>query len=320
MFLDCHHLGHETADIMASKIIDSLLASGLSLEKMITISRDNPSVMKCLDKKFKEKAEAEGNPRVISSPDFCHPAHTALREGVKEFGSDLEKFLIDVFTFFKLSTARREDHLMIRGIFEENEQFFLRYVSSRWLSTGPVAERIVDHWSSLKEYFLTYLPSQNNQSSKEAVGTIRYQDIVKILKPGQDVKNLARLHFLIHVCKLNKPFLLILQNEKPKIHVLYLECVNLIITYINIVCDPGKIDNLSGRKISQLNFNSSSLLLPVARCFFGACTEKELGCLPEDESKQLRKEVPLSRQLIISSLTSLSRTGSSWISSFLTQT
>ena len=44
---------------MASKIIDSLLASGLSLEKMITISRDNPSVMKCLDKKFKEKAEAE---------------------------------------------------------------------------------------------------------------------------------------------------------------------------------------------------------------------------------------------------------------------
>ena len=291
MFLDCHHLGHETADIMASKIIDSLLASGLSLEKMITLSRDNPSVMKALDKLFREKAEAEGNPRVLSSPDYLHPCHTALREGMKELGSNLEKFLVDVYTFFKLSTARREDLLKVREIFEENDEFFHRYVSSRWLTTGPVAERLVEHWSSLREYFLTYLPSQRDQSSKDAIATVRYQDIVGILKPGEDIKNLARLHFLIHVCKLNKHFLLLLQSEKPKIHVLYIECVKLISIYINIVCDSSKIDpNLSGRKISQLNFHRSGLILPVSRCFFGASTEKDLGALSENVSQQLRSE------------------------------
>ena len=159
MFFDCHHLGHETADIMANKIIASLEESGLGLQKLITISRDNPTVMRALDNKMTEKAEADGNPKVLSFPDYLNPAHTALREGMKELGSDIEKFLVNVHGFFKLSTARREDVLKIREIFEENDQFFLRFVSSRWLTTGPVAERLVEHWASLREYFLTFLPN-----------------------------------------------------------------------------------------------------------------------------------------------------------------
>ena len=69
MFFDCHHLGHETADIMVLKIISSLEESGLGLDKLITLSRDNPTVMKALDRKIREKAEADGNPKVLSFPD-----------------------------------------------------------------------------------------------------------------------------------------------------------------------------------------------------------------------------------------------------------
>ena len=82
MFLDCHHLGHETAQIMEDKIIASLQESGLNLNKLITLSRDNPTVMRSLDNKLKERAEADGNPKVFSFPDYLHPTHTALREGM----------------------------------------------------------------------------------------------------------------------------------------------------------------------------------------------------------------------------------------------
>ena len=265
MFFDCHNLGHETADIMAVKIVESLEESGLSLKKLITLSRDNPTVMKALDRKLREKAESIGNPRVLNFPDYLHPTHTALREGMKELGSDLENFLVNVHGFFKLSTGRREDMLKVREIFEENDQFFIRFVSSRWLSTGPVAERIVEHWASLGEYFLTFIPSKNDQSSKDAMDTVRYTEIVGFLKPSNNQKNLARMKFLIYLCKVNTPFLLTYQSEKPKIHRLYTDCMNLVVTYMNLICEPSKIPS-SGSELSQFNFKESGLLLPSSKC------------------------------------------------------
>ena len=208
---------------------------------------------------------------------------------MKELGSDIEKFLVNVHGFFKLSTARREDILAIRELFEENDQFFLRFVSSRWLSTGPVAERLVEHWASLREYFLTFLPNQRDQSSKEATDTVRYQEIVQFLKPGKDVKNLARIQFLIHLCKLNKHFLLVFQREKPEIHMVFLECIELVSSYMKLICQIDKIVN-SGVKLSQYNWKDSSLFLPLSKCFFGAGAEKEILKIKEEDRKEIRLE------------------------------
>ena len=289
MFLDCHHVGHETADIMENKIITSLKECGISLCKLITLSRDNPTVMKSLDRKMKEKAEADGNPKVLSFPDYLHPTHTALREGMKQLGSDIEQFLVNAHGFFKLSTSRREDVLKLREIFEENDQFFIRFVSSRWLTTGPVAERVVQHWQSLTEYILTFLPSQDDKCSKDAMETLRYQQMKVFLKPANNQKNLARLHFLIHLCKLNSPFLHVFQSEKPKIHVLYLECIGLINSYMNIICKPNKVV-ADGTTLSQLNFKDSSLLLQLSSCFFGSGAEKEMLMLEGDKKEHIRHE------------------------------
>ena len=289
MFFDCYHLGHETADIMVEKITLSLQKSGLGLDKMITLSRDNPTVMKALERKLGEKAKLAGNPGMLSFPDYLHPGHSGLREGMKDLGSDIEKFLVDAHAFFKLSTSRRWEILKIREMIMENDQFFLRFVRSRWLTTGPVAERLVEHWASLREYILTFLPSQNDQSSKETMNTVRYQDMVQFLKPGQDVKNLARLQFLIFLCKLNKPFLTVFQSEKPKIHLLYLECLNLIKVYMKLICHPDKVA-YNGPKISKLTFKEFGLLLPLSKCFFGAGAEKEILKLPEDDRLLIRTD------------------------------
>ena len=260
------------------------------MDKLITLSRDNPTVMRALDRKIRERAEATGNPRVLDFPDYLHPTHTALREGMKELGSDLEKFLVNVDGFFKLSTARREDMLALREAFEENDQFFLRYVSSRWLSTGPVAARVVEHWKSLTEYFLTFIPAQTDSSSKDAMDTARYREIVAMLKPANNQKNLTMFNFLIYLCKMNEPFLQVFQSEKPKVHRLYIDCIALIEAYMNIICKRDDVPYDNGVKLSQINMSEAGLLLSPSECFFGPGAEKEMRKLSEEKKQQIRKE------------------------------
>jgi hypothetical protein len=158
-----------------------------------------------------------------------------------------------------------------------------------WLSTGPVEERVVQHWESLTEYILKFIPSQDDKSSKDAMETIRYQQMKDFLKPANNQKNLTRLHFLIHLCKLNSPFLHVFQSEKPKIHILFQECLRLINSYMNIICQPNKIV-ADGTTLNQLNFKDSSLLLQLPKCFFGTGAEREMLGLSDEKKEHIRKE------------------------------
>jgi hypothetical protein len=82
--------------------------------------------------------------------------------------------------FFKTSTARREDMVEVREELAERledtfdevlNQFFLRHVDTRWLESGPCIKRLLEHWESTVEYFMTYLPNSTLQNNKKAVKT-----------------------------------------------------------------------------------------------------------------------------------------------------
>ena len=50
---------------------------------------------------------------------------------------------MDIHSFFKISSARREDFKFIQQ--EEVEtHIFLRHVPSRWLTLGPVVDRLIE--------------------------------------------------------------------------------------------------------------------------------------------------------------------------------
>ena len=96
---------------------------------------------------------------------------------------------------------------------EEKIEFFLYYVSTRWLTMGPCLKRLVEHWESIKMYFLTTLPTPPvNQTNKKAMLTDRYIDIKSMIKPSNEKANLVRIHFLIFLAKISEPFLLSLQS------------------------------------------------------------------------------------------------------------
>ena len=215
IFLSSNNLGHETADILTEKILESLQLDHLHLERMLALSKDDCAVMKSFTRKLIIQCEEAGNPKILDCPDYLHPTHTSLKKGLKEQPIDADKLLVNIHGFFKLSTARRWDQLEIREKLDngENSQFFQRHVSTRWLTMGPVIEIVVDHWESLREFFLKYIPDKNDQASREAMETLRYREIVEVLKDSKHRANLARLKFIIFLCKQTDIFLKTFQSE-----------------------------------------------------------------------------------------------------------
>ena len=192
---------------------------------MLQLSRDDPNVMKSVQRQLEEKVKEEGNPVIYSAPCSIHPAHTAFKKNMEALtdkaGIDIASLLRKLYTWFKLSTARREDMKDIFSDCNEKEAFFLRHVSTRWLSMKPCLIRFLDHIDSVLSYFLDYLPSSKDQSCIQARKTEDFKAIHDMLKPTKVNKTLSCAYYSLFICTLNDGFLLNLQHEKPRIHMLY---------------------------------------------------------------------------------------------------
>ena len=87
-----------------------------------------------------------------------HKVHNGYKEAMKALDFNLEKILACFHSFFKLSTARRKELSDIMKISDEEIEFPLRLVSTRRLSDEPAISRILEHYDSLKQYFLETVP------------------------------------------------------------------------------------------------------------------------------------------------------------------
>ena len=168
-FIDLHSVGHEPATLQVEGILKSFSELGLPLVKMISISRDNPNVMKTVFRLLKEKVTEAGNPALLDLICYLHPTHTAFQKCCQmltqpddeedEDENGLEKVEISsllgsLHGWFNCSTARREDLKDIgEGFYEEYEdfdekldQFFKRHVSTRWLEMGPCLKRLLSRY------------------------------------------------------------------------------------------------------------------------------------------------------------------------------
>ena len=182
-FFDYNAVGHETAAIQVEHITNSLKECHLPLANVIALSHDNPTVMQATSRQLIAKAKEEGSPGMIDLVCFLHPTHTAFQKMVQALKSDIPAFLVALHSFFKQSTARREDRNLVQekcqqemeeDFAEEIDQFYLRHVSSRWLEMGKVVKRVLDLWQSTLSYFLVFLTSPTaSQANKAALATER---------------------------------------------------------------------------------------------------------------------------------------------------
>jgi hypothetical protein len=101
-----------------------------------------PAVNLAFQRKFNERLESEG---VLPFIDLCtcslHPVHNGFRKCLEKFPFDVDQFASDIFQWFKLSLARREDYAEVQSeeLLECVGEYFIRPVSSRWLTMEPGA-------------------------------------------------------------------------------------------------------------------------------------------------------------------------------------
>ena len=80
-----------------------------------------------------------------------------------------------IFTFFKYSTAHREQYKNCDDITGVVAKHLERHCETRWLSLEKVLVKINEQWENLKEYFLKKLPTLTVFKGKNGVeSTPRY--------------------------------------------------------------------------------------------------------------------------------------------------
>ena len=290
-FLTSQSVGHEDAKKVVQVIVESLQEDSLNPVKLLMLSRDSPNVMKKASSLLKEHVEGLGCPLLLEGPCYLHPVHTAFKEALKTLETEIDQLLLNVYGWFKLSTGRRDDMKEVFEEMEEKMEFFLRYVSTRWLTMGPCLVRLVEHWESVKKFFLTTLPTPPvSQATKKAMKTDRYMSILDMVKPANEKTNLARIKFLIFLAKINEPFLVSLQSEKPMIHKLYTRSVELITALMNLVVKKEKLPE-DGRKLAEVKMDDVANLLKAKDCNFGEAVKKELTNVKSEKLAALTAEL-----------------------------
>ena len=95
----------------------------------------------------------------------------------------MEQFIVDINSFFKLSSARREDFRDLEEVTELPAHFTIKHSTTRWVTLKKVAVRLLEQWKNSTEYFIVYLPKQSNFKGKNQIKeNKRYQCIKESLE------------------------------------------------------------------------------------------------------------------------------------------
>lgn len=113
-FLDFHSVGHEPADLQVKLILSSLEKANIHQSKVVCLSRDNPNVMKRVFKLLEESFKAANNPKLVDAPCLLHTTHTSFQKAMLALEENIGSLLANIHSFFKVSTARREDMIEVR--------------------------------------------------------------------------------------------------------------------------------------------------------------------------------------------------------------
>ena len=227
-------MGHCLADDLVEHFFEFMRNLDLDVKLLLALGMDGPSVNKSFEKKLKKELDNKHFTTVLDvGTCSLHSVNNAFGEGIKRMKSliDLDEFSIDLHFFFKYSAARREDYKDLESLTGETSQFVLKHCQTRRLSLDKVLVRIIEQIANLKEYFLEFLPKQPRFKGKSGIQqTERYQRITENLTNHLLLPSMASV---VHLADIYKKFIIPLQAEEPKIHVLHTKSMNLVRDLIN---------------------------------------------------------------------------------------
>ena len=152
------------------------------------------------------------------------PSATSNSEGSGELPKkkgtfDLDDFFIDIHSFFKLSSARREDYTSLESVTGVVAEYAKKHGKTRWVSVW-----YLEQWPNLKEYFLKFLLKQKN-FKQEVENIARYTPLkICFADPAME----AHVVFVAFVAQYLEAFLLLFQSKDSMIHLPYPAVISLL--------------------------------------------------------------------------------------------
>jgi hypothetical protein len=192
--------GHAEGAKVASRIIETLQEDGIQLQNLSCLSSDGPNVNKTIWTHVQKRLTDAGHNGLIQIGSCnIHVVHNAFRAALCQFGTDAEELAIDLHTFFKLSAARREDFSSVQLDLELKEEFFVRHVTSRWLTFGRAVKRILSQWPAICQY----IAMLQKKDAKQQPVSAAYR---RIARQCQSKELLVQLHFIDEVVPVFEEF------------------------------------------------------------------------------------------------------------------
>ncbi len=288
VYIDSTFLGHAEADKLENAILEFMEKHSLDPHKLLQCSMDGPTVNLAFLKKINENFSSKGiQPLVDIGTCSLHPMHTAFTKGIETLPFDIEQFANDIYSWFKLSAARRQDFNQVQyeELMESAGEFFLRPVSSRWLSMEPVCRRLIEQFAALKKYFLVSLPASKNSAS--VCSGEKYKHIRKTL---QEPITLIYLNYIAFFASSFSGFLKLFQKLEPLAHILYEKLNEQVRLLMLQFITAEVVANKEGSTLQQVDCNKSENWLPTQSIDIGIGTRKaiaEVEKLNDEKKKEL---------------------------------
>ena len=131
-----------------------------------------------------------------------HVVHNSFKAGFTAIKKDwkIEDFMNDIFYWFKKYPSRKEDFVKLENNLSIVSKDLKRLVNSRWLSMGPVCERVLKQLPVLQEYFLKSIGKEKQYTDLD-----RYKRIAVKLQNLEETK--IQLQLILDVARRFEQFI-----------------------------------------------------------------------------------------------------------------
>lgn len=296
--LETSFLSYATAEDIIEKLNLAVANYSLPKENIIMLGSDGPNVNKKIHNLFDvDMLKIRGKKLLNIGTCNIHVLHNSFLKGkilyvggigifvnalllflgLEEFGYNCSELLVALKHFFKDRPSRWTEFEKIQKKHNLPPHSFIKHVPSRWLTIQPAAERLIEQWPAVLEYFLKFIPNNCKSISK----TPKYKLIRDILKkPSIKVET----YFVIYSAKMFTRFTGTFQKDEPLIHLLYGELKNLTeqlavkflkkeTVYELFKCNKNDIESLF----------TADKMLPLTEVDLGVETKQELKLLPNGD-------------------------------------
>ena len=284
-------MGHATADDSLEHL--KKVHGNLDLHSsLISVSMDGPHVnwktLRVLDA-FRKGQNPECHGLLVIGSCGLHVLHGAYGTAQTATGWKLDRYFKDIYSIFKISSAKREDYLVANGHLDDHEGketnylFPQKFCGHRWLENGPVIKRAISILPLLKQY-LKYLQEKNKFPKKnkdERFHRIRDKQGNRLL--------LAEVEFSLFINNQIEPFLTFFQAERPLAVFLFGRLKKLLSSLLDKFVKPALLDGSTVKEMLKIDLEKVDNLLPLDKINVGHGADRVLKKTTTVQTLEVKK-------------------------------